>query len=398
MGTPWEVLVRSPLRLPFSSWPWRSLCYLLGTLPISVVWLAAVLPLGPWAGVPLRAVERWRLLLLDGTVPPADGPRRSPRQLLRERSTWWALLYGLMMIPLGVVDLCVLVLFLGIPLTLLGLPLWQAAGAGDELRTVLGISTTSPAGLVAVVLIGALLGLLAAYLLTAVAWGRATVARLVLVGAREQELSDRVVELRSSRLRLVDAFEVERRRIERDLHDGAQQRLLSLIMTLGLVRLELAEGPAPARELAEKAQRDAQSALAELRDLVHGIQPAVLIDSGLAAALVELAERCPVPVELDLDLPARLPGVLESTAYFSVSEALANVAKHSAASRAWVLARREAGLLRITVRDNGIGGADPAGAGLTGLADRLGAVDGGLTVHSPDGGPTTLTLELPCAS
>jgi signal transduction histidine kinase len=158
----------------------------------------------------------------------------------------------------------------------------------------------------------------------------------------------------------VDAFEADRRRIERDLHDGAQQRLTRLIMTLGLARMELAGGPPAALELTAKAQEEARQTLEELRDLVRGIHPSVLTDRGLPAAVATAAGRCPVPVDLDLDLPGRLPEAVESTVYFVVCEALANVAKHSKANRATVVARRVRGSLALEVHDDGVGGADAA--------------------------------------
>ncbi|MGA4841715.1 sensor histidine kinase [Streptomyces sp. G45] len=199
-----------------------------------------------------------------------------------------------------------------------------------------------------------------------------------------------------SRARLVAAFESERRRIERDLHDGAQQRLVALSMTLGLARLDAPEESPLADRLAA-AHREADQVLAELRELIRGIHPQVLADYGLAAAIEDAADRSPVPVDTDVELP-RLPEPVESAGYFAVREALANVAKHSGAARAEVWARYTDGALRIAVRDDGHGGADPArGTGLTGLADRLAVLDGTLTVTSPPGGPTALSVEVPCS-
>jgi signal transduction histidine kinase len=197
----------------------------------------------------------------------------------------------------------------------------------------------------------------------------------------------------------VDAFEADRRRIERDLHDGVQQRLTALIMTLGLARVELAGGPPAALDLTAKAQEEARQTLEELRDLVHGIHPSVLTDRGLPAAVATAAERCPVPVDIELDLPGRLPEAVESTVYFVVCEALANVAKHSKASRATVVARRVRGSLALEVQDDGVGGADAArGGGLVGLADRVATLDGTVRLSSPPGGPSVLRVEIPCGS
>jgi signal transduction histidine kinase len=236
-----------------------------------------------------------------------------------------------------------------------------------------------------------------AYLLTAFAAARAALTRAVLAWRGREELDARVLELSRSRARILQASDAQRRRIERDLHDGAQQRLTGLIMTLGLARLDLADAPPAARAVVDRAHEESKRVLADLRDLVHGIHPQVLTDRGLAPALAGLAERCPVPVELDVDLPERLPEPVEAAAWFIVSEALANVAKHSRARRAWVLARRVGQLLVLEVRDDGVGGADPArGTGLVGLADRVSVLDGRIVLASPPGGPTVLRVELPC--
>jgi signal transduction histidine kinase len=226
-----------------------------------------------------------------------------------------------------------------------------------------------------------------------VAGVRAELARALLTGGDGD--SERVSELARSRARLVDAFEAERRRIERDLHDGAQQRLVALTMTLGLARLDAPPGPL-ADQLA-KAHEEAGEALVELRELIHGIHPKVLADYGLQAAVADAADRSPVPVDLDLELPGRLPGPVETAAYFVVCEALANVAKHSGADRAGVRGGYADGRLVLQVRDDGRGGADAeGGSGLTGLADRVSVLDGRLSLSSPPGGPTLLRVEIPC--
>jgi len=204
-----------------------------------------------------------------------------------------------------------------------------------------------------------------------------------------------VEELTRSRGRLVDAFEAERRRIERDLHDGTQQRLVSLAMNLGMARSALADGPA--RDVVAAAHDEAVAALTELREFVRGLHPAVLNDRGLDAAVSGVAARAPIPVRVTVDVAPRCSPTIEAIAYFTVSEALTNVAKHAAATRAAVVLSRAGDLLTITVTDDGRGGARvEAGGGLGGLAQRAGAVDGTMTVHSPAGGPTTLTVELPC--
>jgi signal transduction histidine kinase len=232
------------------------------------------------------------------------------------------------------------------------------------------------------------------YGLGAVAGTQAAFARRLLA-PRDSELRRRVEELAGSRGRLLNAFEAERRRIERDLHDGAQRHLVLLAMTLGLARLE--QEPARAAALLDDAQRQARQALAALRELIHGIHPQVLTDLGLAAAVGELAERCRVPVVVDLPLLRRLPAAVETTAYFVVCEALTNAVRHADASQVTVSGRLTGSRLTVTVSDDGTGGADPtAGTGLRGLADRTAVMDGTLTVTSPAGGPTTLRVDLPC--
>jgi signal transduction histidine kinase len=194
---------------------------------------------------------------------------------------------------------------------------------------------------------------------------------------------------------LVDAFEAERRRIERDLHDGAQQRLVALTMALGLARLDAPPGPL-ADQLA-KAHGEAGRALEELRELIHGIHPKVLADYGLPAAVADAADRSAVPVDVTLELPGRLPQAVEAAAYFVVCEALANIGRHSGATRAAVTGGHRDGRLVLRVRDDGRGGADAAaGSGLTGLADRVSVLDGRLSLSSPPGGPTLLSVEIPC--
>jgi signal transduction histidine kinase len=222
-------------------------------------------------------------------------------------------------------------------------------------------------------------------------------ARLARRLPEPSPLEERVEALTESRARGMDAAALERRRIERDLHDGAQQRLVALALGLGMARGKLEGDPAAARELVAEAHEEAKRALAEIRDLARGIHPAVLTDRGLDAAISALAGRCPVPVEIDVPLRARLPEAVESTAYFFVSEALTNVARHSGASSASVRARIDAGRLLVEVEDDGVGGASRRpGSGLSGLADRLAAFDGSLALRSPTGGPTVVSMAIPC--
>jgi signal transduction histidine kinase len=211
------------------------------------------------------------------------------------------------------------------------------------------------------------------------------------------ELRARIEELRASRARIVRAADNERRRLERDLHDGAQQRLVALALNLKFARTSLDDDPAAARDLIVDAIDELTEATAELRELARGIHPAILTDRGLDAAVNALAGRASVPVEVGA-LPAeRLPPPVESTAYFVVAEALTNVARYSQASYAEVDIGRENGALVVEIRDDGVGGADPArGSGLRGLADRVAAVDGRLSVTSEPGAGTIVHAEIPC--
>jgi signal transduction histidine kinase len=225
-------------------------------------------------------------------------------------------------------------------------------------------------------------------------------AALALENERlEAELRARLDELQTSRSRLVEVSMFERRRLERDLHDGAQQRLVALSLQLGLAKRRLEEGQDGAASAMLDAARDELArALEELRELARGIHPAVLTDRGLEPALEALAERAPLPVSLDQMPAERLPAPVEAAAYFVVAEALTNVVKYAGASTAAVRIRRNGSYAVVEVHDDGVGGADPTiGTGLRGLADRLAALDGRLEVHSPPGEGTTVRAEVPCA-
>jgi signal transduction histidine kinase len=216
--------------------------------------------------------------------------------------------------------------------------------------------------------------------------------------ARGSRLARRVEVLETTRSGAVDAQDAELRRIERDLHDGAQARLVALGMSLGLAEQQLATDPEHAQQLLAEARVGVGEALQELRDLARGIHPPVLADRGLGAALATLADRSVLPVTVSVELDERLPPAVESAAYFVVAEAIANAGKHSGAGRIAVAAARRGKVLVVEIEDDGRGGADPAGGGLTGLRRRVEALDGTLAVTSPAGGPTTVRAELPCAS
>ncbi|MFF1451665.1 sensor histidine kinase [Streptomyces sp. NPDC058274] len=349
------------------------------------------------SGIPVGALERRRLRLVD-PVPPAD-PHRVPdapglaawtRLRLTEQATWRELAYAVLLaLVLWPLDLLVLAAVLGLPGALLGAPLQLALTGGDTRIAKLWLIDTYPQA-AGCAIAGAVLLPLLLWPLGLYARARVALPRLLLA-PRATEL--RLAEVTESRARLVAAFEAERRRIERDLHDGAQQRLVALSMHLGLARLDAP--PRLAARLAA-AHAEADQVLGELRELIHGIHPQVLADYGLGDAIADAADRSAVPVEVDTELP-RFAEPVESAAYFAVREALANVGRHSGAGRAWINGRYGAGRLRIEVRDDGCGGAEPGrGSGLAGLADRLAVLDGTLTVTSPAGGPTAVHLEIPC--
>ncbi|HET6831827.1 MAG TPA: histidine kinase [Solirubrobacterales bacterium] len=212
----------------------------------------------------------------------------------------------------------------------------------------------------------------------------------------EHELEERVVELTRTRRGALDVQAQELQRIERDLHDGAQARLVALSMQLGRAEERLGDRPED-RELIRAARAEAGAAIAELRDLARGIAPPVLADRGLAAALEALAGRSAIPVDVDVAAGERLAPAIESVAYFVVAESLTNAAKHAGrGARATVAVARDAEVLRVVVADDGTGGADPAGSGLSGLRNRVEAVDGKLVIESPAEVGTTVTVELPC--
>jgi len=228
--------------------------------------------------------------------------------------------------------------------------------------------------------------------------GYGLAAGVLLAPAGQAELTQRVQHLAQTRSEAIDTGAAEMRRIERDLHDGAQARLVAMGMTLDAAGQLIDDNPAAARALLLEARDSSVRALAELRDLVRGIHPPVLADRGLADAVRALVLDCPLRAKLAADLPGRLPAPVESAAYFAVSELLANVVKHAEATQAWVDIRHWDGTLRVGVSDNGRGGADPArGTGLRGIERRIAAFDGVMAVSSPPGGPTAVTMEVPCA-
>jgi len=343
-------------------------------------------------------VERARIkLFLDVEIP--QPPRRSPglKANFTDGPTWRAIAYPFAQFPLAIATFTVFIASIGTALALISMPFWLThipARRAD--LWLLTVSDQRSAWLAALVGVPVLIAGISITVGLTMAEG--ALAKAIL-GASTTQLAKRVDELESSRAGVVDAADAERTRIERDLHDGAQQRLVALAMNLGRARAQYDTDPEAARALLDEAHTDAKHALVELRDLARGLHPAVLTDRGLDAALSGLAGRSPVPVTLDVQVEPRCNPTIEAIAYFVVSEALANIAKHSGASRVEVVAHRVDNRLHLAISDDGVGGAAAyPGSGLAGLANRVGGVDGTLRIDSPVGGPTTLTAELPCES
>jgi signal transduction histidine kinase len=317
-----------------------------------------------------------------------------------DRTTWKELFYLWLVQPVqSIVNFTVAVVAWSVPLWAITLPIyavtWKRAApelwSGEKLDTWGEVIPVAIAGLIVLPL--------APWIIRAFARADAAVARWGLSESRTRALEERVAELRETQARSVDIAMADRRQIERDLHDGAQQRLLSLGMDLGMALEKFESDPDGARALVGDAHAELQRAIAELRNLARGIHPAVLTDRGLDAALSALAARSPIPVTLDVQLQGRPAASVEATAYFIVAEALANAAKHAHASAITIRVRQDDDRVHVEVADNGIGGAtqQPDG-GLAGLADRASSVEGSLRISSPEGGPTIVAAELPCAS
>ena len=368
---------------------WRGVVLALVTLVLS----AGVALL---ARVPLTFIQRhrcWSVLGVDIPPPPAKHSTSLGRWLadsVRSEATWRQLAYHLVVGPvLAVGGLLTLGLLAG------GVDL---AGTHGYLALVPKLSG-APKGKVIMTALGLALLLAAPVVAGLVTWLDRMAATALLGPSRAVELERRVETLSQSRAGVVDAADTERRRIERDLHDGAQQRLVSLAMNLGIARETLTGLPPEAMQVIAAAHDEAKEALSELRNLVRGLHPAVLNDRGLDAALSGIAARAPLPVQLTVDMTRRASPTVEAVAYFVISECLANIARHSSARQATIEVDLTGSVLRIEVSDDGVGGADPArGTGLSSLVQRVRSVDGILRLESPAGGPTVVTAELPCES
>jgi signal transduction histidine kinase len=419
-----QVRARRHRRVPWSPRAWGEALYLAGGIPIQVVagaifagmvtwsiairgpktpvyllfiWLAGIaliFLLTPW----LTRINRHRLRTTAGVEIP---PQRKWRGLLtmpgitavvRSQSTWRQLYYHVLVAP---VLAAAAVIAVGVwPASVVCALAFAWArhslngaypGSENVKPLVIGLTFAGVAGL-----------FIAPWLTSGVRALDTRAARALLGPSRADELEHRVEQLTETRAGVVDAADAERRRLERDLHDGTQQRLVSLAINLGMARAQ-AESAEEAKLAIAEAHEEAKAALAELRDLIRGLHPAVLEDRGLDAALSGIAARMPIPVRLTVDLPRRPAPVIEAVAYFVVSEGLANIVKHSQATEAAIFVQRAGDRLHVIVTDDGVGGADPArGTGLAGLARRAASVDGTFDIDSPHGGPTLLTVDLPC--
>jgi signal transduction histidine kinase len=354
----------------------------------------------------MTAVERSRIAALLGEhladpVPPLQS--RSPWRRLVERvrsaPRWREISYLVLALPRGVFTTVTAGIVWCGSAALVLLPLYVSALPGDTAKFWLFEVSQGPAAVAATVAGLAGLVFVAPWVTKGLARIDLATARWLLAPRRRDELGEQVTKLETSRAAAVDSAEAERRRIERDLHDGAQQRLVALAMGLGTARERLEADPEGGRQLVADAHEEAKAALKEIRDLVRGIHPVILEDRGLDAALSAVVARSPIPVSLDVDVAQRPSPAVESTAYFVVTEALTNVARHAHATRAAVNIARAGDRLVIEVRDDGVGGADPsAGSGLRGLRGRVTALGGTVHLVSPAGGPTTLLVDVPCAS
>jgi signal transduction histidine kinase len=387
MADAWSALRGHPARFLGSRWPWRGLAYLVTSVLVGIPILVALACLTRVFGV----MERRRLHLVQDRPPSGLTWRERRRARRRLPVSWPEVGYAfLLAIVLWPLDFVLLIFLVTVPVVLMLAPVL----AETDDMVVIGWHVDPGPEAWSAALIGLVLCGVAAYVVTLAAAAQAALARMLL-DPREAELAAEVADLRRSRGDLVDAFETERRRIERDLHDGVQQRLVALTMTLGRAELDVPEGPGLAT--VQDAHRQAEEALAELRGTIRGIHPRVLVDHGLAAAVHELADRADVPVTVDIRLPERLRSPVEQAAYFVVSEALTNIARHAQAHRAGVHAWLHGDTFVLTVEDDGAGGAtaDGTGTGLAGLVVRLEALGGTLRVTSPRGGPTEVRMECP---
>jgi signal transduction histidine kinase len=371
--------------------------------------------LGIEAALVFARVERWRMSMVDGRLllphpyRSFDADPRAPwgpwvRQWAEaeflDGNRWLDVLYVLVALPLTIIEFTVAVTLWSISAGLMLAPVVLFTVHASGFRIPARPDLPVDVGVVTAVMF--VVGLVLVPVAASTTRGLIVLHRAVVQGMLCVDPADAlrrdVERLRDTRSAALEVEASELRRIERDLHDGAQQRLVMLAMDLGLAEERMDTDPEAAKRLVADAREQARQALAELREVVRGVAPSILVDRGLVAALGAVAGRCPVPTYVDssLDPVERLPHAVERAAYYVVAEALANVAKHSNATRCSVFLRASGGWLFVEVRDDGVGGATlTPGGGLAGLRDRVQALDGTLQVVSPDGGPTSLRIAIP---
>ncbi|MGW5846987.1 sensor histidine kinase [Streptomyces sp. NPDC055254] len=421
--------IGSVLRAPVEGRTWREFGYVLVGLPLSTLYFSLAVTgvslgaglLVTFLGIPVLAgvlamcrgfghLERARVRTLLGARVGDPAPVRARKggaiaamgAVLKSGSAWRHVLYSVIHFPWALFGFCLALTLWTTGWSMLLYPLWfwvfpaftDQPGLMVFQNDAYSFYLDSPAAVCATALAGLLITLATPWVLRALT----AVDRVMVDGLLgPSRLDSRVHELESDRGVVADTAAADLRRIERDLHDGAQARLAALAMDLGLAKEKLLEDPRVGARMVDEAHGEVKIALQELRDLARGIHPAVLTDRGLDAALSSVASRCAVPVRVAVELPARPAEAIEGIAYFTVSELLRNVSKHAGARSASVDVWKSGERLLIQVADDGRGGAGPltAGTGLAGLADRLDAVDGVLVVDSPAGVGTTVTAELP---
>ncbi|MEY9990821.1 signal transduction histidine kinase [Streptomyces sp. V4I8] len=405
------------LGLALISLPGSVLCFVLSLVSIALIPVGVGLVTTPWVLTGVRAYADWRRVLAAEwggvRIPPAYRPLPSPWVanpwtrtfwMLRDPATWRDLRWLPVDMTAGFVTALLPAVLLFYPLEgfVIAAGLWRVftdAGGGTYWYGFVPI--TGQASALAAGALGLVLLFFAHFLTARLLQVHFRLTQAVLASSQGQ-LAERVRVLTETRRDAVDTSAAELRRIERDLHDGAQARLVAMGMDLGTIEMLLDKDPEKAKQLVAQARRSSVDALAELRDLVRGIHPPVLAERGLGDAVRALALRLPIATEVNVELPGRAEAPVESAAYFAVSEVLTNAVKHAGADRIWIdlhhVHEGATGMLRVTVTDNGTGGAViGAGSGLAGVERRLGTFDGVLAVSSPVGGPTMVTMEIPCA-
>ncbi|MFJ6082161.1 sensor histidine kinase [Streptomyces sp. NPDC092369] len=384
--------------------------FVLAFVSILLIVLGVGIVTTPWVLTGVRAFADWRRVVAAEwcgvRIPPAYRPLPQGANpwtrtfgMLRDPATWRDLRWLVVDMTAGFVTALLPAALLLYPFEgfALAFGLWRVFTDGTYVGWWYGfVPVSGQASALLAGLLGAVLLVGAWFLTPALLRVHFLLTRSVLTSG-QGELAERVRVLTETRQDAVDTSAAELRRIERDLHDGAQARLVAMGMDLGTIEALIEKNPAKARQLLAQARQNSVDTLAELRDLVHGIHPPVLAERGLGDAVRALALRLPVPTDVTVELAGRAEAPVESAAYFAVSEILTNAVKHADAERVWVDLHHTDGRLRISVTDNGKGGAAVgAGSGLAGVERRLGTFDGVLAVSSPAGGPTMVTMEIPC--